>query len=79
MAMANTILDMKLLSFQNELLHRIDLFKPRDKDIANSISQNIRLKLRQFEKIKADMDHLKATQRTGSPGRGECILLQGKL
>ena len=62
MAMANTILDMKLLSFQNELLHRIDLFKPRDKDIANSISQNIRLKLRQFEKIKADMDHLKATK-----------------
>lgn len=62
MAMANTILDMKLLSFQNELLHRIDHFKPRDNDVANSISQNIKLKLRQFEKIKTDIANSKVTK-----------------
>ena len=62
MAMANTMLDMKLLSFQNELLHQMDLFKPSDNDIANSISHSINLKLRQFEKIKADMANNKETK-----------------
>ena len=63
MAMANTILDMKLLSFQSGLLHHIDHFKPRDNDVANSISQNINLKLRQFEKIKDDIANNKATKK----------------
>lgn len=60
MAMANTILDFKLLSFQNELNHQFDQFKPTDEDIANLISQNINLKLRQFEKLKDDMANNKA-------------------
>ncbi|MDN5211820.1 amino acid permease [Fulvivirgaceae bacterium BMA12] len=62
MVMANTILDVKLLSFQNELIKQFDQFKPKDHDVTSSISQNISQKLRQFEKIKDDMAKSKSVK-----------------
>ena len=62
MAAANTILDIKLLSFQFELSQQFHRLKLSGNEPAGSISQKIDLKIQQIEKIKDDLVNGKATK-----------------